>query len=155
MLETADTVHLENAKIKHISEIMDMMEHFYAIDRYRFNPAQTRKNLKEFIPNKSLGGVWLVKAGEYTVGYVIMCVGYSFEFGGKDAFIDELYLKKVYRGKGYGQQVMALMEGEARNMQVKALHLEVELHNLAARSIYRKKGYTGKKSALLSKRLGN
>lgn len=153
MLEIAEKVHLQKAVLKDIPEMLDMMEHLYAIHQYRFNELQAKKNLREFIPKGDLGAVWLVKGGAFTVGYVIMCTGYSFEFGGKDAFIDELYIKKVYRDNGYGQQVMAMMEQEALKMEVKALHLEVELDNLAALTLYRKKGFKGKKSALLSKRL--
>jgi hypothetical protein len=38
------------------------------------------------------------------VGCVVLTLGYSLELLGRDAFIDEFYLREVYRGRGWGRQ---------------------------------------------------
>ena len=36
------------------------------------------------------------------VGYLVLTLGYSLEYGGRDAFIDEVYIRSSYRGRGIG-----------------------------------------------------
>lgn len=79
--------------------------------------------------------------------------GFSFEYGGRDAFIDELYLDKAYRGKGHGKAVLEQAAIEAKELGVKAIHLEVERHNASGRKLYTKSGFETSDRELMSKRL--
>ena len=63
------------------------------------------------------------------------------EFQGRDAFIDELYIEEDYRGQGLGTQVMQQVEAEARGLNVRALHLEVDRENTRAHRLYRAQGF--------------
>lgn len=39
-----------------------------------------------------LGRIWLVCADSQPLGYAAICFGYSIEFGGRDGFVDELFI---------------------------------------------------------------
>ena len=67
--------------------------------------------------------------------------GYSLEYQGHDAFIDELYLRSHYRRQGIGAQSLRFVENAARSLGVRALHLEVERGNTAAQAFYRQVGF--------------
>ena len=131
-----------------------MMEAFYSIDNYPFNRAESEKNFHEFISNPALGRFWLLHADIEIIGYLILAFGYSFEYGGRDAFIDDFFLKEPFRGKGLGHSILSKLDGEATKLEVKAIHLEVENTNERGRNLYTKTGFKGNDRSLLTKRLG-
>ncbi len=132
-------------------EILGMMQQFYAIDDYGFYPDQAGKTLDHFLKDPQLGALWIITQGKLQVGYIVLSFGFSFEYGGRDAFIDEFFLKEDFRGKGIGSKVMALVEEKAIKLGVKAIHLEVENHNDKALKLYANNGYSGNDRKLLTK----
>ena len=92
--------------------------------------------------NSAAGQLYLVKdtVGS-SVGYVALCFGFSIECGGRDAFIDELYLKPNARGQGIGTAVLKEVKGIAKNAGVVTLHLEVAHNNLRAKRLYAAAGF--------------
>lgn len=49
-----------------------------------------------------MGRVWLIQHQSLAIGYVILTLGFSLEYGGRDAFIDEFYIQANYQGQGIG-----------------------------------------------------
>jgi hypothetical protein len=47
-----------------------------------------------------LARAWFIRHGGKSVGYVVVTVGYSVEYGGRDGFIDDVYLIPEARGRG-------------------------------------------------------
>jgi GNAT superfamily N-acetyltransferase len=42
------------------------------------------------------------------LGYIVLAFGFSFETGGRNAFIDELYVAPEHRGKGIARRAREL-----------------------------------------------
>lgn len=82
----------------------------------------------------------------------MLCFGYSVEYGGRDAFIDDIYVDPTLRGQGYGRALCNALEQEAQASGCHALHLEVMAGNTVTQW-YRSFGYVERGSAFLSKRL--
>ena len=59
---------------------------------------------------------WLLraKAEGPIIGYVLLTLGFSIEYGGRDAFIDELYVMSDARSQGIGAAALEFVTGEAR-----------------------------------------
>ena len=123
-------------EIKDISFITQMMQDFYAIDNYPMNIEVTQELFQEFITNENLGKSWLIYSENEMVGYFILTFIFSFEYGGKIAFIDELYIKEKFRGKGIGKQAIQFIQSEVPKLSLKLLYLEVEIHNKNAQKLY-------------------
>lgn len=87
------------------------------------------------------GRIWFIDVSDRPIGYVALCFGYSIEFGGRDAFVDEIYLEPEYRGRGIGGRALTLVIAAARSYGVRALHLEVDSNNQPALRLYRAKGF--------------
>lgn len=87
-----DSIQLILADTNDISHLLIFMERFYAIDGYPFTKEQTRTSLLEFISEPKFGLIWLIKENTLPIGYIVLAIVYSFEFGGKNAFVDEFYL---------------------------------------------------------------
>jgi diamine N-acetyltransferase len=152
--------------------LLPFMRDYYAFDGHAFDEQKARAALITLLRGPNLGRVWLILAntneaeknreGEWddkhdktenaaSVGYIVLCFGYSLEWLGRDAFVDEFYLLTDYRGRGWGRKTMAFLEDAARKLSVTALHLEVMHPNTTALELYRKLGFEGHKSSFLSK----
>lgn len=136
-----------------IPVILEMMENFNALFGYAFDRKLARQLLSEFIGNESLGRLWVVQLGSLKVGYIALSFGFSFEYGGRDAFIDELFIKEGYRGNGIGRQTMAFIESQARQLGINAIHLEVEGGNMAGKHLYGELGYKENNRSLLTRKI--
>lgn len=132
-------------------EILSMMQDFYAIDHYPFDKDLTSTNLREFISNQNLGRLWVIREDQHVIGYMALTFGYSFEFKGRDAFLDELYLKENHRSRGLGSQAIDFVLEQAKTLGIEAVHLEVERHNEKGNKLYLRKGFEAHKRALMTK----
>ncbi len=143
------------ASEKDVPEILEMMEQFNSIDNYSFDRGKTKENLLLFLANQNLGRAWVINSNNLIIGYIVLAFGFSFEYGGRDAFIDELFLKTEFRQKGVGKLAMDFILDEAPRLGVKAVHLEVEQHNEGGAKLYKQKGFEDKGRVLLSKKIIN
>ena len=123
-------------EIADIEIITQMMQDFYAIDNYPMDIEVTKNLFQEFISNDHLGKSWLIYSESEIVGYIILTFIFSFEYGGKIAFVDELFIKETARGKGFGKEAIQFIQREAPKLSLKLLYLEVEPHNENAQKLY-------------------
>src|SRR5579859_325856 len=131
--------------------LLRFMRDYYAFDGHGFDEQKARGALEALLRDANLGSAWLILDGDAAVGYVVICFGYSLEWLGRDAFVDEFYLQEQYRGHGWGRKTMAFVEEEARKQGVRALHLEVVKGNEIALQLYRGLGFREHESTFLSK----
>jgi ribosomal protein S18 acetylase RimI-like enzyme len=89
----------------------------------------------------SIGYIWLIEWDRQPVGYVALAIGFSLAFGGRDGFLDELYVDPQYRGQGIGTRVLREVLNEARSLDLHAVHLEVSRDNPRARALYQREGF--------------
>jgi ribosomal protein S18 acetylase RimI-like enzyme len=131
--------------------LLRFMREYYAFDGHGFEEQKALVALLDLLRDPGLGRAWLILDGAGAVGYVVLCFGYSLEWLGRDAFVDELYLLEEYRRRGWGRKTMEFLEEQARVAGVRTLHLEVVRQNTAALEIYRKLGFAKHESTFLSK----
>ncbi|MBD2579162.1 GNAT family N-acetyltransferase [Oscillatoria sp. FACHB-1406] len=145
-------IGFQPASQAHVPLLAEFMQRFYAIDHYPFDEGIVRDALVGLIANDSLGRIWLIEWGGIAVGYVVLTFSYSLEYGGRNAFIDELYLEENYRGQGIGTEAVRFIEEMCQELGVKALHLEVEPGNIRGQSLYRKRGFKMHERHLMTRR---
>lgn len=127
------------------------MAAFYAESEYGFDLDRATAALAELLGDERLGRVWLIVDAGAVVGYVVLAFGFSLEFGGRDAFIDELFIEPDHRNAGIGSAVLRSIEPECRRLGVHALHLEVEHANPRGEALYRRQGFHGNERRLLTR----
>lgn len=131
--------------------LIALMREFYAVEHLAFDERVARAALRQILRNGALGSVYLIRFGEDVAGYVVLTFGFSLEFHGRDALIDELYLREEFRGKGLGRAALMFVEEVCRREGIKALHLEVDRVNTRAQEVYRAAGYRDHDRYLLTK----
>jgi ribosomal protein S18 acetylase RimI-like enzyme len=59
----------------------------------------------------------------------------------KSGFIFDVMVNEKFRGKGYGKQLMLLIEEKAREWDLKSIGLHVFAYNKVAKNLYENLGY--------------
>ena len=121
--------------------------------KIKFDEPAVRASFQQLLALPAFGRTWLLCKEHKAVGYVVLTIGFSFDFHGHDAFIDELYVDAAYRRRGFGRQAVAFVEKKAREMGVNAIHLEVDRGNDPASGLYRRSGYEDHARFLMTKLL--
>lgn len=133
------------------TQLLEFMAALAAHDGDPFDRPDAARALDLLFADPRAGCVWLIEAGGEPAGYVVLTVGFSLEFHGPDALVDELYLAEPFRGRGIGRQALALLERAARERGVRAIHLEVKRSNVAAQAVYRHAGFVDHDRYLMTK----
>ena len=131
---------IEAMKESHRELILSMMRTFYA------SPAVLSNGSEEIFEaeidacvsdNPFLEGFVFCTDGEL-LGYGMAANSFSTEFGKRCIWIEDLYVRPEYRGKGIGS---AFLEYMTRRYPGAILRLEVEEENEKAIAVYRKSGF--------------
>jgi ribosomal protein S18 acetylase RimI-like enzyme len=133
--------------------LVDLMSEFYAESGYTVDRGRAATAFSHLLADETLGRVWLLEAEGGVAGYVVLTLGFSMEYGGRDAFVDDLYVRAAFRGRGLGSVTLADMRAACVQLGVRAVHLEVARDNAAARALYRKVGFEDTDRQLLTLRL--
>jgi GNAT superfamily N-acetyltransferase len=139
------------AATEDVELLIALMREFYAGERYPFAERAARHALGELLADPRLGRAWVIEEGGAALGYAVVTLGFSLEYQGRDAFVDELYVCPAQRGRGLGRAAMEHVEAECRALGVRALHLEVERTNPEGRALYRRRGFRDNERHLLTK----
>ena len=137
-----------------VDVLLAMMREYYAFDRLELEPTAARAALHGLLAEPERGEVWLAEQGGAPVGYAVLCLGWSLEFHGRDAFVDEIFVAENTRGTGVGRELLARLEKRCRAVGVRALHLEVDHENRRALEMYRRAGFVDHERLLMTKRIG-
>ena len=110
----------------------------------RDHPVRSRPHptvIHELLANPQWGGIWWMEADGELAGYFVLTLGYSLEFGGRFALLDEFLIEEPWQGRGIGTRALAFMEEWCRDERIPALRLEVGYENPRALALYRRAGF--------------
>lgn len=105
----------------------------YGIDR---TDDQRATALAPLLEGSPLGAAWLFGPSKAPTGYVIITFGWSMEFGGMEAFVDELFIRPSVRKRGIASEVLSAIASSLRDVGVTAIHLEVDRAEEATQRLY-------------------
>jgi GNAT superfamily N-acetyltransferase len=143
-----------HAEIRFASEddidlMLPLVRAYHEHEGLDISDSERESSVRGLISDHAFGGIWLIYVGGAPVGYIVLCKGYSIEFGGYDAFIDEFYIRPEFRGKGFGKSSLELIKAEATKIGIRALHLEVARTNEIARKLYAGAGFEAREKYVL------
>ena len=148
------SLRIARAVLVDLESVLALMREMQASDPWSepFLETTVRASLTELLTNPSYGIVYLVSDVGRPVAYLAICFDYSLEYGGKGAWIDELFVQAPYRGQGIGTQLLDLAERASFENGAGFLHLEVT-HGNSAIELYRRRGFVDHERYLMTKRL--
>lgn len=137
-----DSPRFQVADHSHVAVLLPLVQAYHAFEQIGLSEQQRRDAVLPLLgSNSQVGRVWLIFTSQKVVGYVALCFGYSIELGGRDAFIDELFLVESARGQGIGKQVLEFVIRQVVSLNIAALHLEVARANDRAKRLYSQAGF--------------
>src|SRR4051812_47143102 len=112
--------------------------------------ATARAAVERLLADPALGRAWVIRSGDEPAGYVVLTLGYSIEFGGRTAFVDELYVAPAHRRRGIGRLALRFAAHQAAVLGGRGLFLEVSPANSGARRLYEAAGFVERKYRLMT-----
>ncbi|HVR96304.1 MAG TPA: GNAT family N-acetyltransferase, partial [Thermoanaerobaculia bacterium] len=94
--------------------LLELMQEFYIIEHLPYDEQVACRALKELWSHTHLGRIYLIHSEGKAAGYLVITFGFSLEFHGRDAMVDELYLREAFRGRGLGRESLELVEAVCR-----------------------------------------
>lgn len=131
-----DDLLLQPATPDDLPQLLALSEAYCAHDGVPFDREGVEAALVALLDNPGLGLAWLIIAQGELAGYLVVTFGFSLEYGGRYASIDEFFLGELYRGRGIGSTVIAALKAFANREQLAAIELEATRDNDAARTFY-------------------
>ena len=154
MAETHPKLRLACAN--NMAELLPLVRAYHEFENVVQTDADRAATLRPLLADQSLGRIWLIDVQNQPVGYIALCFGYGIEFKGKDAFIDEFFIKETWRGQGIGGVALSTICKEAARLGVKGLHLEVARDNQHAKALYAAHGFNSREQFhMMSQLLSN
>jgi ribosomal protein S18 acetylase RimI-like enzyme len=135
--------------------LVALMAEFYGESGYQLNRERAARAFAELFSDDRFGGVWLIQAEAEDVGYVVVTWGFSMEYGGRYALLDDLFIRSAFRGAGLGKAALMEVRATLQQLGVRALHVEVGPDNTPAQALYRRIGFVSTGRQLLTLRLAD
>ncbi len=134
-----------------IDIILPMMREFYFFENLPYEESRQRRLLQQVLEDPTLGQVIIVHEGADLLGYFVLGFGFSIEFGGRDAILDELYIAPEFRGLGTGTRAVEYALEVCRQAGMEAIHLEADHFNTRAHDLYLRLGFKDHERHLMTK----
>jgi ribosomal protein S18 acetylase RimI-like enzyme len=134
-------VNLKSVAPEQCPRLQLLVQELYAMEGITTPQETLRTALDKLLREPELGRAWFIAEGNGVVGYIILTFGYDHEYGGRDAWITDVYLRPEARGRGLATAALQQLDGIARNLGVCAMHLMVKPENRSALRTYKRAGF--------------
>ena len=121
-------------------EVLNMMRVFYVSDALYTNGSEDifRANIENALCGSKYLEGYVILQNQTIIGYAMLAKSFSTEFGRECIWLEDLYIKEGYRGRGIISGFIQFVKNEHQN---KILRLEVEWENKGAIKAYEKAGF--------------
>lgn len=118
------------------NEYIKMAEDFYSSSAVSHKiPSENFENaFNTALKDDTYIRIYILEYDSITAGYASIAVTYTTEGGGLTLWLDELYIKEQYRGKGLGSELIAYLKTD---VNVKRIRIEITPENSGAERLYK------------------
>lgn len=123
------------------STVTEMFDEFYHSPAvlHPIPRAHFEKTLNEAEAGNPCVRLYLIENGGQTAGYALLALTFSNEAGGDVVWLDEIYIRPEFQGKGLGNEFFDFLEKEFASAA--RFRLEVESDNEGAVRLYKRRGF--------------
>jgi GNAT superfamily N-acetyltransferase len=144
-------VTLRLATSEDYQDLIPLIKEFCEIDNHEFDDARIEKSLVPLLKDAVLGRVIILEVEGELKGYAVLTWGWSLESGGREALLDEIYVRE--RNQGWGALLLEKVVATARDNGAQIIFLETELANERVRDFYLRHGFNKEDSIWLSQKI--
>ncbi len=144
---------LREARVDDVPVLTALMREFYAESGFSLSPEAASRAFTLLLGDPDRGRIFVVEAGSEPAGYLVLSLGFSMEYGGLRAFVDDFFVRPALRGRGLGATALDALRETCREHGVRALMVETGPGDHPARRVYARAGFTESGRVLLTQRL--
>lgn len=152
---------IRRAGVDDLETLVALRCEFNALDDHLWVDTAGAAALAPLLRDDLHGQVWLIADTDHAAapaptpasasGYAVVTWGYSLESGGRDALLDEIYVRE--RGVGIGGRALTEILAATAKAGASRMFLETESGNEPARRFYRRYGFVADSSIWMSRDL--
>lgn len=137
-----------------LPRLLPMVAAFHDHGGYGTSPEHQHAAVAPLLKGSPHGAIWLIGPRRAPVGYIVVSFGWSIEYGGMDAIVDELFIRSAVRGRGMGTDALNALATALAQGGVKALHLEADVGDAPLKRFYERCTFAPRKGyGLMSRSL--
>ncbi|MGA1449771.1 MAG: GNAT family N-acetyltransferase [Candidatus Nanopelagicales bacterium] len=144
-------VTLRLATSEDYQDLIPLIKEFCEVDNHEFDDARIEKSLGPLLEDAELGRVIILEVKGELKGYAVLTWGWSLESGGREALLDEIYVRE--RNQGWGALLLEKAVATAKDNGAQIIFLETELANERVRDFYIRHSFNKEDSIWLSQKL--
>ncbi|GGM67635.1 GNAT family N-acetyltransferase [Dactylosporangium sucinum] len=142
---------VRRAEPSDLPSLLPLTREFCETDHHDHDEPRIVRALAPLLRDDTHGQVWVVTSSadaSVLAGYAVVTWGWSLESGGREALLDEIYVRD--RGNGVGEALLRHAMRAAAAAGASAMFLETEAHNARVRKFYARLGFTEESSVWMS-----
>ena len=140
------------AKPDHLDKLIALVTAFHVEEGIELTDEARRAGVAPLLEGIPYGAAYLIGPPRAPIGYIVITFGWSVEFGGLDAIIDELYIRPGVRGRGIASEALIALPRALAGGGLRAIHLEVDRTNAAAKKLYHRAGFQARENYIYMSR---
>lgn len=134
------------AKPEHLHPLLTLVAAFHEEAGITSTPDSREAGIFPLLQGVPHGAIYLLGPARAPIGYIVICFGWSVEFGGLDAIVDELFIRPGVRGRGIATEALIALPRALSGAGLRAIHLEVDRTNDKAIALYKRAGFAPRDS---------
>lgn len=116
-----ENLKLIEAKEEHIQDILDLIYAIAEYERMTDQVTATYESLYDSLFIKERAKVVLAYEEDKVIGYMLYFFNYSTFTGGANIYLEDLFIYKEYRHKGYGKEMLRILANIALENNAKRI----------------------------------
>ncbi|RYX80890.1 GNAT family N-acetyltransferase [bacterium] len=116
--------------------LVEMMEEFYAESNFPLDLHWSRNTFAALIANETFGTIWLINYEDIPIGYSVLAVQFSMEYGGLSGSIEDLFIRPTHRRQGAGRCALETLLDACEERGLVAVQVETGPANKPAQLLY-------------------
>jgi len=132
-----------------LDALVELAREYCEADGHVFDEQLVRAGFGPLLVDDTHGVVWVADESGIIGGYAVVTWSWSIESGGRDALLDEIYVRDA--GRGVGSALVAHLLADCRARGLPRIFLETEAANDDARRLYARLGFETETSIWMTK----
>ncbi len=121
-----------------LPRLLPLVAAFHEHQGFGTSPEHQHDAILPLLEGSPHGAVWLIGPRRAPVGYVVVSFGWSVEYGGLDAVVDELFVRSAVRNRGMGSDALNGLAKALKEGGIRALHLEANQTDDTLKRFYKR-----------------